>query len=63
MTKLLAITFLAAALAACSSMSGTSRTSSMGNAPVAGSPDLQHSTDRAAAKNGNPAAVSPGGGQ
>jgi hypothetical protein len=56
MTRLLSITFLTALLAACSSMGMNPPSSSMGN-----SADLQHSTDSAAAKNGNPAAVSPGG--
>jgi hypothetical protein len=54
MTKLISIAFLTALLAACSSMGMHS--SSMGNGA-----DTQHSTDSAAAKNGNPAAVSPGG--
>ena len=57
MTKLLSITLLTAFLAACSSW-GT-QSSSMGN--NAGTRDLQHSTDSAAAKHDNPAAVSPGG--
>ncbi|MDB5956886.1 hypothetical protein [Ramlibacter sp.] len=56
MTKLLSITLLTAFLAACSSWSGM-HSSSMGNT----SADLQHSTDSAAAKHDNPAAVSPGG--
>ena len=56
MIKLLSISVFAAFLAACSSMSGM-HSSSMG-----GSADTQHSSDSAAAKHGNPAAVSPGGG-
>ena len=55
MTRLLSITFLTALLAACSSMG--MNTPSSGNTA-----DLQHSTDSAAAKTGNGAAVSPGGG-
>ena len=58
MTRLLSITFLTALLAACSSMGMNTRSSSMGNSGA----DLQHSTDSAAAKTGNGAAVSPGGG-
>ena len=61
MTKLLSIALLAASLAACSSWPGmNSSSSTMGNSGM-NSPDLQHSTDRAAAKHDNPAAVSPGG--
>ena len=56
MTRLLSITFLTALLAACSSMGMNTPSSSMGNGA-----DLQHSTDSAAAKTGNGAAVSPGG--
>ena len=58
MTKLLSVALLSAFLAACSSWSGmhSSSSTSMG-APA----DLQHSTDSAAAKHDNPAAVSPGG--
>jgi hypothetical protein len=52
MTKLIAITLAAVALAACSNMSGT-RT--MGNTA-----ETKNSTD--ANKPGNPAAVSPAGG-
>lgn len=55
MTKLLSIAFITALLAACSSM-GMHSSAPMGNAG-----ELQHSTDSAAAKTGNPAAVSPGG--
>jgi PBP1b-binding outer membrane lipoprotein LpoB len=56
MTKLLAITFVAFALSACSS---TTSTRSMGN--TTGNPsETKNSTD--ANKSGNPAAVSPAGG-
>jgi hypothetical protein len=66
MTKLLSITLLTAFLAACSSWSGMHSSSGMGNSAGMGnnsgtSADLQHSTDSAAAKHDNPAAVSPGG--
>lgn len=57
MTKLLSVALLSAFLAACSSWSGM-HSSSMGAAGA----DTQHSTDSAAAKTGNGAAVSPGGG-
>ena len=52
MTKLLAVTFVAIALTACTSMS---RTQSMGNTA-----ETKNSTD--ANKSNNPAAVSPGTG-
>ncbi len=54
MTKLFAITFVAVALSACSSMSGTS----MGN--TSNPAETKNSTD--ANKSNNPAAVSPGPG-
>ncbi|MBC5785789.1 hypothetical protein H8N03_22810 [Ramlibacter sp. USB13] len=56
MNKLFGIVFCAAALAACSNMSGTH---SMGNSS-ANKSETKNSTD--ANKSGNPAAVSPGGG-
>ena len=62
MTKLLSIALLTASLAACSSWSGMhSSSGSMGSSMGNTSADLQHSTDSAAAKHDNPAAVSPGG--
>jgi hypothetical protein len=57
MIKLLAITIAATALAACSSMSSPTRSTSMGNAPA-----TQNSSDGQAAQQGNRAAVSPGSG-
>jgi PBP1b-binding outer membrane lipoprotein LpoB len=56
MNKLLAISFVAFALAACSSTTGTS---SMG-APAGNPTETKNSTD--ANKTNNPAAVSPGSG-
>jgi len=55
MTKLLSVALLSAFLAACSSYSGM-------HSGMSGMADTQHSTDSAAAKTGNGAAVSPGGG-
>ena len=57
MTKLLSVAIVTAFLAACSSW-GT-QSSSMGNS--SNPKELQHSTDSAAARHDNPAAVSPGG--
>jgi hypothetical protein len=61
MTKLLVIALCAAALGACSNMSGTR---SMGNTSDAGNSsnksETKNSTD--ANRSNNPAAVSPGGG-
>ena len=59
MTKLLYLAVLTASLAACSDMGMHS--SSMGNSGMSSGADMQHSTDSAAAKHDNPAAVSPGG--
>ena len=62
MTKLLSIALLTASLAACSSWNGMhSSSANNGSSMGANSADLQHSTDSAAAKHDNPAAVSPGG--